>query len=638
MRGDAPLLDERRRTKSMAGSGDRPSNIATHMQLAHGDVEAGFAAAEVVLEREFTTQMVHQGYIETQNATAQWEPDGRLTVWTSTQGAFSVRSQLAELLQLPLAQVKVVPMEIGGGFGAKIQVYLDPLAAILSRKSGRPVKMAMSRTEVFEATGPTSGAYVRLKLGATREGKLIAAEGFLAFEAGALPGSPINGALGTMFGPYDIAAFRLDGYDVVVNKPRVSAYRAPGAPISAFACETMLDELAEQLGLDPIELRLRNAAKEGTRQPRGPINRRIGNIECLEAARASEHYRAPQWQEETEDGGVPARAGRRTEADGPPSAVRRGRGVANSFWYNNGGLSSLHAAVNGDGTVSLVEGSTDIGGTRATIAMQLAETLGIPYESVKPSVADTDSVGHNGTTGGSRVTFATGLAAYECALDIRRQLVARAARIWEVAEAEIEYEQGELRWAPKGAAGGEAAGAERRMSFQELAAKLNATGAPVVGRAAVAPKGVGPSFSVHIVDVEVDLETGKTDILRYTAVTDVGTAVHPSYAEGQIQGGIAQGAGWALNEEYVFDEQGRMLNPSFLDYRMPTALDLPMIETILVEVPNPGHPYGVRGVGEIGIVAPQAALANALYRATGTRFRDLPMNPGRILKETLGVA
>jgi CO/xanthine dehydrogenase Mo-binding subunit len=463
-----------------------------------------------------------------------------------------------------------------------------------------------------------------MKLGATRDGRLVAGEAFLAFEAGALPGSPVNGATGTMFGPYDVPNFRIDGYDVVVNKPRVSAYRAPGAPIAALACETVLDEIAETLGIDPIELRLRNAAKEGTRQPRGPINRRIGNVECLEAARDSAHYQSPLWPEDE---------GRRTKDESNPSSFvfrpssgkLRGRGVANSFWYNTGGLSSLHAAVNPDGTVSLVEGSTDIGGTRATVAMQLAETLGIPMEAVKPTVADTDSVGFTGTTGGSRVTFATGWAAYECALDIRRQLVERAAKIWEVPAEEVTYEDGAVVCG------------EKRMGFRELAGKLNTTGAPVIGRASVAPKGVGPSFSVHIVDVEVDPETGKTDILRYTTVTDVGKAVHPSYAEGQIQGGAAQGAGWALNEEYLFDEKGVMANPSFLDYRMPTTLDLPLMETILVEVPNPGHPYGVRGAGEIGIVAPLAAIANALYHATGVRFRELPMNPGRILKETLGV-
>jgi CO/xanthine dehydrogenase Mo-binding subunit len=298
--------------------------------------------------------------------------------------------------------------------------------------------------------------------------------------------------------------------------------------------------------------------------------------------------------------------------------------VANGFWFNGGHTSSLHAAINPDGTVSLIEGNTDIGGTRASIAMQLAETLGIPFEAVKPTVVDTDTVGHNGVTGGSRVTFASGWAAYECGLDLRRQLIGRAAKIWEVPPDQVVYEDGALCCTTD---------ETKRLTFKEIAGKLNATGAPVVARATVAPAGVGGAFCTVIVDVEVDPETGKVDILRATAVQDAGTAIHPSYVEGQMQGGVAQGIGWALNEEYVYGAEGQLLNASYLDYRMPTALDLPMIETVIVEVPNPGHPYGVRGVGEVPLVAPLAAVANALYRATGKRFRDLPINPARIVQE-----
>jgi CO/xanthine dehydrogenase Mo-binding subunit len=313
---------------------------------------------------------------------------------------------------------------------------------------------------------------------------------------------------------------------------------------------------------------------------------------------------------------------------GRRSAVRlRGRGVAAGFWFNGGMKSSLSATVNGDGTVTLTEGRVDIGGTRAAIAMQLAETLGIAYADVKPTVVDTDSVGYNDLTGGSSTAFSAGVAAYECGLDIRRQLVERAARIWGVPEDQVVYDAGELRCSEDEA---------KRLSFRGLAARLHQTGNAVVGTASVTPAGVGAAFAVHICDLEVDPETGKTDILRYTVIQDVGRSVHPSYVEGQMQGGAAQGIGWALNEEYVFDESGRMQNPSFLDYRMPTALDLPLIETIVVEVPNPGHPYGVRGVGEVPIVPPLAAVANALHAATGQRFRDLPASPARILRALHG--
>jgi len=300
--------------------------------------------------------------------------------------------------------------------------------------------------------------------------------------------------------------------------------------------------------------------------------------------------------------------------------------VASGFWFNIGLKSSATASVNADGTVSLVEGSTDIGGTRTSLAMQLAEALGIRAEDVKPVVADTDMVGYTDVTGGSRVTFATGWAAYEAAQDIKRQMMARAAQIWEVKPEDVTYEDGVLQSQNDRA---------KRFTFKELAGKLHGTGGTIVGRASVDPTGVGGGFATHIVDVEVDLETGKVTILRYTAVQDVGKAVHPSYVEGQMQGGSVQGIGWALNEEYVYNDKGEMTNASFLDYRMPTSLDLPMIDTVMVEVANPGHPYGVRGVGEVPIVPPCAALANAIYRAVGVRLTELPMSPPRVLKAIL---
>jgi CO/xanthine dehydrogenase Mo-binding subunit len=301
--------------------------------------------------------------------------------------------------------------------------------------------------------------------------------------------------------------------------------------------------------------------------------------------------------------------------------------VASGFWFNIGLKSSCHASVNADGTVSLVEGSTDIGGTRTSIAMQLAEALGIGAGDVRPQVGDTDSVGYTDVTGGSRVTYATGLAAYEAAQDIKRQMVARAATIWQVPPDDVTYDGGVLRCK------GDAA---KTLTFKQLAEKLHATGGTIVGRASVDAGGFTNGFATHIVDVEVDPETGKVTVLRYTAVQDVGRAIHPSYVEGQMQGGAVQGIGWALNEEYAYNAKGEMTNASYLDYRMPTSLDLPMIDTVLVEVPNPGHPFGVRGVGEVPIVPPPAALANAIYRAVGVRLRQLPMSPGRVAKAVMG--
>ncbi len=594
MKDDAPRLHDDVRTNSMGKKSDKTSNVPTHIHFEMGNVDEAFSKADVVIEREFKTASVHQGYIEPHVSTALWNEDGHLTIWTSTQGSFTARQQTAELLQIPVSQVTVVPCEIGGGFGGKIAVYLEPVAAILSRKCGRPVKMTMNRDEVFEGTGPTPGSFVRIKLGATKAGQLVAGEAWLAYDAGAFPGGMIGPGCMCVFSCYELANARVDGYDVLNNKPKTQAYRAPGATQAAFACESVIDELAEKLGIDPIEFRLQNAVKEGSRRVDGPVYPKIGFIETLQAAQNS-----PHWKSKLE-------------------GKYRGRGIASGFWFNIGLKSCAAAHVNPDGTVSLVEGSTDIGGTRTSVAMQLAETLGITAEAVKPRVADTDGVGYTDVTGGSRTTFATGLAAYEVGLDIVKQMSERAALLWECKASEVKCADGVYQSNGKS------------ITFKELAAKLSHTGGPVVGRAAVDPEGPSNGFGTHIVDVEVDPETAKVTVLRYTVVQDAGKAIHPGYVEGQMQGGAVQGIGWALNEEYIFDDKDRMLNANYLDYRMPTALDVPMIETIIVEVPNPAHPYGVRGVGETPIVAPPAAMANAIYAATGVRMRELPMSPPRL--------
>jgi CO/xanthine dehydrogenase Mo-binding subunit len=596
MREDAPILHEDLITTEFHQKTGKVSNIAEHFRFENGNTAEGFSQADVIVEREFHTATVHQGYIEPHTCTAFWNNDERLQIWCSTQGAFVVRDTTACMLDLPVSQVRVTPTEIGGGFGGKIPVYLEPVAALLSKQSGRPVKITMTRKDVFEASGPTPGSYIRVKLGATKYGKFVAGEAYLAYEAGANPGAMVGPGAMCVFAAYDIANLTVDGFDVVVNKPSTAAYRAPGATNAAFATESVVDEIAEKLGMDPVELRLKNAATEGTRRADGPKYARIGCVEVLEAIKAHPHYTAP--------------------LDGP----NRGRGVAIGYWFNAGLPSSCTISVNADGTVSLVEGSTDIGGSRASIAMQAAEVLGITAEQVRPSVVDTDSVGFTAVTGGSRTTFATGWAAYEAAQDVVRQMKERAAKLWSVKDDEVSF------------AGGVFSSGDKSLTFAELADKLGKTGGPVVGRATVNPRGVGGSFSGAIADVEIDPETGRTTVLRFTSIQDAGKAIHPSYVEGQMQGGSVQGIGWALNEEYFMSPDGTMMNSSLLDYRMPTALDLPMIDTQIVEVPNPGHPFGVRGVGEANIVPPPAALANAIYRATGVRLRRLPMKPSSIME------
>ena len=605
----APILHERLLTMASPafrsggyGDSDEQTNVANHFVFDDGDVEQGFSEADVIVEREFHTKAVHQGYIEPHSATAFWNRDGKLTVWCSTQQLFAVRDHISAVLNIPLSNVQVIPMEIGGGFGGKGMggMYLEPVVSLLSRKAGKPVKLVMSRKEVFEGSGPTSAAHITVKMGATKDGRLTVASASLVYEAGAFPGSPVPSGCRTMLAPYVIPNAHVEGFDVVVNTQKSAAYRAPGSPVAAYAAESVVDELANKLGIDPIELRLLNAAKEGTRQPTGPVFRRIGNVEMLEAARDHDHYQTPI------------------------EGKFRGRGVASGAWFNGSGPASAVASVNPDGSVGLIEGSPDIGGSRAVMAIHVAEVLGIDVKDVKPAVVDTDSVGYCSGAGGSGVTFKTGRACYEAAQDVKRQMIERAARIWDIDADDVEYDANDAVLRHK-------QDSELSMTFSELSRQLNGTGGPIVGRATVNPGGVGNAFAMHIVDVEVDPETGKVDILRYTALQDVGKAIHPSYVEGQMQGGAVQGIGWALNEEYYFDDDGRMMNSSFLDYRMPVSLDVPMIDTVIIEVANPGHPYGVRGVGEACIVPPMAAISNAISNAIGVRMTELPMSPAKIV-------
>ena len=574
-------------------------NIASHIQHKLGDVEKGLREADVVVEREFFTQTVHQGYIEPHAATATWTPEGRLTVYTCTQGSFAIRTSTAAICGVPESVVKVVPTEIGGGFGAKITTYVEPLAAILSRKSGRPVQIVMSRKDVFEGTGPTSASHMRAKIGATKDGKITAAQVWLAYEAGAFPGSPVGGGTLCATGPYKIENLLVDGYDVVVNKNKVQAYRAPGQPQGAFAVESVIDELAEKLGLDPLEFRLKNAVKEGDRMPNGVAHSHFGVKEMEEAMKSHDHYNMPL------------------------TSPNQGRGVAVGFRWQGGQMSSATINVNSNGTINLITGSVDIGGSRTAVAMQAAEVLGLTAEDVTPTVVDTDTIGWTGVTGGSRTAFDTGLAAINAAEEVIRLMRARAAAIWEVQEADVVFANGAFTCMLN---------PEDTLTFKELAGRLMGTGGPVTCSVSAASTGVGPIIAGNIVDVEVDPDTGKVDILRYTAFLDVGTAVHPSYVEGQIQGGTVQGIGWALNEEYFYDDQGVMLNSSFLDYRMPTALDVPMIEAVMIEVPNPHHPFGLRGVGEAPIIPPLSAIANAVSHAIGVRMRTLPITPRAVLE------
>jgi CO/xanthine dehydrogenase Mo-binding subunit len=599
MAEDAPLLFEDMITRGVEPTPTKPSNVSKRLEFAIGDIEKGFAEADVVVEKEFKTAAVHQGYIEPHATTARMEADGQGEIWASSQGHFVVRALTAKLLNMPVGDLRVTPAEIGGGFGGKTVVYIEPVAALLSKKTGRPVKITMSRDEVFKATGPTSGASMWVKIGVKKDGKITAAQGLFKFQAGAFPGSPVmNGCL-CAFAPYEVENQQTVGYDVVCNRPKSAAYRAPGSPISAFAVESVIDMCAKKIGMDPIELRLKNAAKAGTPMIYGPKLAHGGYIETLEALKNHPEY-------------------------GKPLGPNQGRGVASGYWFNGGGESSATIQLNADGTIMVATGSVDVGGSRASMALMAAETFGVDYSQVRAIVADTASVGYTHVTGGSRVTFATGMAVVDAAKKAIDELRARAAMIWDVDAEAVVWEDGHAKPASSNV------GDFQPMSLKELAGKAAVTGGPISTAATVNAGGQAPGFASQFCDVEVDPETGKVTILRFVAAQDVGTAIHPSYVEGQIQGGVVQGIGWALSEEYIYDQKGRLDNAGFLDYRCPVASDLPMIEPLLVEVPNPAHPYGAKGVGEVNICPPMAAIANAIDRAIGRRMTELPMSPPKI--------
>ena len=487
----APLLHDDLFTQGVEPKPEKPSNIAKRVVFSKGDAAAGFRQADIIVERRYTTKPVHQAYIEPHACVVSAASDGQVQIWASSQGQFMIRAYCAKLLDIDIANIRVTPAEIGGGFGGKTLVYIEPVALALSRKTGRSVKIVMTREEVFRGTGPTSGGVIDVKLGAKRDGTIVAAELVLKYQAGAFPGSPVQPGCMCAFAMYDLPNVHITGYDVVSNRPKVAAYRAPGAPISSFGVESCLDELARELQIDPLSLREKNAAKEGTKAVHGPTWTNIGYLETLAAVKNHPNYQIPL---------------------GP----NQGRGIACGFWFNVGGESSAQVHVNEDGSISVASGSPDIGGSRASMAMMAAETLGIAIERVKPIVADTASIGFTHVTGGSRVTFATGMATVQAAEKVIDQLKRRAAMIWDISPDAVDWKDGCA--IPAGAN----AGSFDPLPLADIAIKAARTGGPIGAEVSVNAQGAGPAFATHVCDVEVDPETGHVTVLRYTAAQDVG--------------------------------------------------------------------------------------------------------------------
>jgi CO/xanthine dehydrogenase Mo-binding subunit len=585
-------------TETFHGKALIPSNVAKVTELSKGNVDEALEHAPVRVNVSFRTAMVHQGYIEPQACLAEYAPDGRFTIWTSTQGSFGVRSGLAGFLKVPPRRVRVTASEVGGGFGAKGAMSLEPICAVLAYVTGRPVKMQLTRSEVLRSTRPAPDTSMHIELAAERDGSLVGARAHFIWDVGAYPGGGSVGGINCGFGSYNVANYHYVGYDVLTNRPSIGAYRAPNGPQGAYGVESALDMLAEELGMSPIALRLKNAVAEGDRNPSDVPYPRIGLIETL---RAIESH--PAW----------------TEPKAPASRPGwlRGRGVGCGMWGGGVGTSTAHINVNEDGSAVVVTGAVDLAGTRTTMAQIAAEELQLPYDRINVVQADTDVAPYSNPTGGSRITYSLGTAVYRAAVDARTQLRQRASALLRCPPDEVEYRTGEF-WSATDPA--------RRLTLAQVARGSSSAGdGPVVGTGEVTHLLRAPAFATQLVEVEVDPETGAVIVVNAVGAQDVGKAINPTAVEGQIQGAVVQGFGWALTEGYVYDVAGRLRNPGFLDYRMPTALDAPNIECVLVEVPAIDGPYGVRGVGEAPIVPTLGAVANAVFDACGARVTTLPI-------------
>lgn len=588
----------------------KPTNIASQVRFTRGDVDQGFAEADIVLERTYRSAFMHQGYIEPHVTVVDYDPVAdELTLYTGTQGQFFVRDQLSNMLRIPETKIRVVGMELGGGFGGKI-FLTQALAAVLARAAKRPVKLVYTRSEDLMAATPSGGCVVDIKTGMTRDGRLTALKARLVYDSGAFPGAPaVVGAI-LLGGSYRFPNLDIESYEVLTNKVSVGAIRAPGAHNAAFAIESQIDEMSRELGLDPLQVRLQNAVAEGDEMPSQQKYPRIGLRETLEAVARSDLWRD--------------REGFKRSA---PPGKKRGVGLAIGGWL--GGLQPASAVVelNGDGTINVIVGANDVTGTTTTFAQIAAEELAVSLDQVHVIVGDTRTAPFAGMSAGSKTLFTVGRAVKAAAEDARRQILAVAAeRLGVTAEDELELSGGEVR--VKGQP-------DKALTFRRIGGITTGFGAqhaPIVGRGSITARRQAPGFTAQVAGIEVDEETGEIAVLRWVSAQDAGFAVNPLNVEGQIQGGTAQGIGIALWEELVFDDAGRLRNPSFLDYRMPTAADVPAIETIIVEVPSEDGPYGARGVGEPSIVPGAAAVGNAVRDALGVRVTEAPITPERILR------
>jgi CO/xanthine dehydrogenase Mo-binding subunit len=581
-----------------------PANVSNTIHFHRGDLDQGFAEADAVVEGRYTCAYVHQGYLETQSCLVAPNPvTGGVDVYTSTQATFYTRDEVAAALGIPAHLVTCHMMTIGGGFGAKY-VLIDPFVASLAVKLNRPVLLAYTRTEDFLAANPSPLTVFEVKLGAKKDGTLTALQGRVIFDTGAYSGSALSIGCLLLGGYYRFPNLDIRGYEVMTNKVGVGAYRAPGAPQASFALESAMDDLAERLGLDPLDFRLQNAIVEGDLWPDGNPWPVVGLKQTLQALK--DH---PLWQ--------------KRHRLGPNEGV----GVGAGGWPGGRGPAAAACRMDPGGTLTISVGAVDLTGQTTTFAMIAAEAFGISPDQVRVVTGDTDSAPHSPGSGGSQITYTVGKAVLEAARDARRQALAIAAQQLEASIEDLELVDGEVR--VKGVPG-------RSVPLAEIARLSTSRYEPIWGRGASAQKIIAPGFAAHLAHVKVDPDTGEVKVLGYVAAQDVGRALNPAAVTGQILGGAVQGIGWALTEQMVHDEQGQLLTSTFMDYAMPKAPSLPEIDVILVEVPAPDGPFGARIVGEPPIIPPIAAIGNAIKAATGKRLTESPMTSERVLKALQG--
>lgn len=578
-------------------------NVSNSIRFERGNVEQGFAEADEVVDLTFSSHVVHQGYIEPQTCLATVSPTGKVTIYTSTQAAFHGRQKVANTLGLPLHNVELVPMPVGGGFGGKF-VLIEPTVAAAAVAAGRPVLLQYTRMEDFLAGNPAPDCRIQLKVGAKKDGSLTALQSQLVFDTGGSSGSPLQIAAILMGGYYRIPNLDIRGYEVLTHKPAAGAYRAPGAQQGTLAIESVMDELARKLNLDPLEFRLKNCVVEGDPRPNGSAWPRIGLKECIEALQ--QH---PLWQNRDE-------------------ARKKGHGVGVAVGGWPGAVEPATAVcrLDQDGKLTVVLGSVDLNGTNTTFAQIAAEAFGMSADDIQITTASTDAAPYAGGTGGSKITYSVGPAVQKAAEDARQQILNIAAQHLEAAVEDLEIEDGKIR--VKGVPG---AG----VSLQEIASMSMGFGQrfePVYGRGSAAQTESSPGFSAHLAEVKVDELTGETQVVGYVAAQDVGFAINPATVEGQIHGGVGQGIGWALYEGMDYDNDGQLLTASFMDYTLPKAEMLPPIDTILVQIASEHGPYGAKGVGEPPAIPGAATVANAIRDATGVRMTDIPIKPQALAK------